>query len=50
MSPYLLNHEQRHFDISRIHADKLNDKLKEIEDPCNLSREELKEKVDEIKV
>lgn len=49
LSPYLLNHEQRHFDIARIHADILKDRLNAIKDPCDLSEGELNAKVDEIK-
>ncbi len=49
LSEYLLNHEQKHFDITRLYEQKLLEKLNEIENPCDLDEEDLDEKINQIK-
>lgn len=49
LSGYLLNHEQKHFDITRLYEQKLSERLNEIENPCGLEEDELDDKINLIK-
>ena len=48
MSEYLLNHEQRHFDITRIYADRLKLRLQELNSPCELEEQVLSEEINRL--
>jgi len=37
-TPYLLKHEQAHFDITEIHARKMRKRFEEVGNPCRLGR------------
>ena len=48
ITDHILAHEQLHFDITELYARKMRRFLTKLEDPCDLSSDEMKEKMTRI--